>query len=71
MHIFSWFLSTILTISAVLSRLSISKLPALEFCIPGIACSICWGSTDDGAGELSPSGENKSLPELPSILERK
>lgn len=43
------------TCSAVFKRFSISKLLVREVCLT--PCSIACGSFDDGAGELSASGE--------------
>lgn len=54
------------TCSAVFSKFSISKLLVRLVCLTpvGMFC----GSVDDGAGELSTSGENTSLPKLKNLF---
>lgn len=69
--VYAWeIVSLTRTCSAVLSRFSISKLLVREVGLVATA-TICAGvgSTDDGAGELSASGEYKSLP-VPSVKEK-
>lgn len=52
-----------LTCSAVFNRFSISKLLVRLVCLtPPPDCALFCGSVDEGAGELSTSGENISLP---------
>lgn len=69
--VYAWeIVSLTRTCSAVLRRFSISKLLVREVGLVA-AATICAGvgSTDDGAGELSASGEYKSLP-VPSVKEK-
>ena len=58
-------MSGLLTCSAVFSRFSISKLLVRDVALVPAAINCCAasvGSTNEGAGELSASGEYKSLP---------